>query len=281
MHKLDVTAKDGTAISAVAYNVEKNDKKGVVIVSHGFGEHSGIYVDTAERLGQAGYACVLFDQRGHGAPPDDRKNWFGVIENYRHFLDDIASVTVAVRQMAPETPIALYGHSMGGNIVANALLRNDATAYSCAILEAPWLGLLKKYSSPATALAKLLGALSSKLTIVSKLSVNDLTGDPSKTEGYKADPLYHNRISFRMFAGINDGCAYAIDNAARLPVPVFLAYAGKDRIISNQATLDFAANAGDMVTVMEYDSCHAIHNDLKRDEYYRDAIAFLDKYCLV
>ena len=37
---------------------------------------------------------------------------------------------------------------------------------------------------------------------------------------------------------------------------------------------------GLMPTVMEYDSCHSIHNDMKSGEYYKDMIAFLDERCL-
>jgi len=275
---ISITAKDGVSVNALVFNSADGDAKGVVIISHGFGEYSGLYVEVAQRLAQAGYACILFDQRGHGKPPDDRKKWFGVIPGYQSFLDDIAAAVNSAGQLAPGAPVALYGHSMGGNIVINALLRGVAGC-SCAVLEAPWLGLYKEFNPLVTGLAKAAGKISAKLTVVNNLKPSALTSDPERAELYVNDPLYHGHISFRMFAGIKDGCKYALDNASKLPVPAFLAYASNDKVLDNQMTLRFAAEAGDMVTLREYDSRHAIHNDVKRDEFLNDAIDFLDKHC--
>ena len=280
MEKIGIKAKDGATIPAIACNFNNISMKGVVIVCYGFGEHSGMYLELADILGNAGYACILYDQRGHGAPPDGHAKWFGIINSYRDFLDDVASVTYEAVRMAPNVPVALYGHSMGGNIVINALLR-DASRYSCAILEAPWLGLYKSPGRMMIAMAGLLGRISPGITLVNKLVVSDLSSDPIRAERYTTDPLYHNIISFRMFTGISGGCRNALANAARLPVPAFLAYASGDRIVCNQSILHFAADAGDMADVREYESCHAIHNDVKREDYFRDMIAFLDAHCTV
>ena len=282
MQRISVTAKDGTAILAEAWNFDKGAIKGIVVISHGFGEHGAMYAEVAETLGGAGYACLLFDQRGHGAPPGTPpellKKHFGVTPGYECLLDDIVSVTVAARQMAPDAPVALYGHSMGGNIVANTLLR-DPGGYSCAVLEAPWFGLHKEHSPLIVGFARLAGKLSPQLATVNKLKPEALTSLPGRMEAYISDPLYHGRISFRLFTGVKNGCANAIKNAPSLSVPLFLAYAENDTVLSNEATLRFAAGAGGAATVRGYDSRHAIHNDKDRDRYFSDVIGFLDKYC--
>jgi len=275
MEKISIAAKDGAAISALACNIGASGNKGTVVVCHGFGEHAGMYRELAGILGQGGYASILFDQRGHGAPPVGRKNWFGITPSYDCFLDDVASVTEAAKLASPGLPVALYGHSMGGNIVINAILR-EPSGYFCAVLEAPWLELNRKLSSVVIRFSKIAGKLSPWLTTMNKLKPGALTSDPERAEHYIIDPLYHGRISFRMFNGISAGCANALNNASRLAIPVFVAYAGNDKVLCNDATLRFAREAGDMATVMEYDSRHAIHNDTKRDEYFRDMIGFLD-----
>lgn len=278
MKNIHITAKDGADISAIYCDPEESSAKGVVVICHGFGEHLGMYLETAGRLGQAGYASIIFDQRGHGAPPVGKRNRFGVIPGYQSFLDDVASVTEEARRVEPNLPVALYGHSMGGNIVANALLRNSPIEYSCAVLESPWLGLYKRYSPLIIGIGWLMGHISPNLAIINKLVPASLTSDPERMEVYINDQLYHGRISFRMFTGINDSCSYALKNAASIHIPVFIAYAGEDRVLDNDKTLRFAAAAGDMVTVKEYGSRHAIHNDVKRDEYFRDVIEFLDSH---
>ena len=185
----------------------------------------------------------------------------------------------AAKQMAPNVPVALYGHSMGGNIIINALLRG-ASGYACAVLEAPWLGLLKEPNALTVCIARFLGWISPKPTTQNKLNPNALTSDPERAKVYVDDALYHGTISFRMFTGIKNGCAFAIANAAKTPIPTFLAIAANDKVLCNDAILRFADNAGDALTVKEYDSRHAIHNDVKHEELFRDVVAFLDKYCV-
>jgi lysophospholipase len=288
MRKIQIKAKDGATINVIVYDTEQT-AKGVVIICYGFGEHAEMYTELAEHLECSGYASILFDQRGHGAPPDDKKNWFGIIRNYQDFLDDIDTVTDEAEKLLPGIPIAIYGHSMGGNIAANALLRNrngvdsggggGKSRYACAVFESPWLGLSNGPSAFLTTFIRLASHIIPNMTITNKLVVSDISGDPSREESYTADPLYHNTISFRLFTGINNGCKFALANASRFPVPLYLAYAVKERSVNNKAILQFAADAGDKVTLREYESCHAIHNDVKREELFSNMIAYLDANC--
>ena len=301
--QLGARATDGATVDALLCRDEHRPIKGIVVVSHGFGEHSGSYDELTQRLAQAGYASVVFSQRGHGADVVDNgklrvdngsgagdgeasradakaKDLRGVIADYDCFLDDIDAVSAAAKQYAPNVPIALYGHSMGGNIIANYLLRENRNSAVCAILESPWFGLENEVSPLVSFMAKVLGRLSPNIAIVNKLSPDDITGDVSKADWIRNDPLYHNRISLRMFAGINKGCANALANASKLTTPTFLAFAARERIVSNRAIAEFTSAAGKNVTPKEYDSCHAIHNDVRRDLLFQDIIEFLDAHCL-
>ena len=276
--KLNVLAGDGEKITVLFNTEDSLPIKCVVIIIHGFGEHAGSYTELIERLAQSGCASAIFNLRGHGMPPptDGEKDKRGIIPSYKRFLDDIDDVTAAVKQRMPSIPVALYGHSMGGNIAANYLIRRGQSAFFCAVLEAPWLGLYKEVNPAVTWLAKLIGRFSPNIAIFNKLPPDEVTGDAQKAEAMKNDPLYHNRISLRLFASIVDGCKYALANTAKLTLPTLVAYAGRDRIVSNKAIGQFIAAAGENVTKKEYDSCHAIHNDMQRETYFQDVINFLE-----
>ena len=290
--QMDIRTDDGAVINIIFSNDDTQPAKGAVIVIHGFGEHSGSYNELIEKLVAAGYACAIFNQRGHGAlnlgvgnqgnktknAGSRQKDMRGIIPSYQCFLDDIDAVSAAVKQHAPDMPVALYGHSMGGNIVINYLLKQNHADYSCAVLESPWLGLYKKVNPLVTVLANILGRLSPKIAIINKLSPNDITSDSAKADFIRNDHLYHNRISMRMITGIIDGCKYALENASKLTIPVYLASAGNDRIVSNRAIEEFTGAAGSNVTLKVYDSCHAIHNDTEREALYQDVISYLDEY---
>ncbi|MCL2695817.1 MAG: lysophospholipase [Clostridiales bacterium] len=282
--RITIKAKDGALISALACNRNEPSVRGLVLICHGFGEHSGSYHELMERLAAAGYASLIFDQRGHGelSEPDHkkRKKRLGVIPGYQSFLDDIDDVTAEIRRRLPNVPLALYGHSMGGNIAANYLLSRAQDDFSCVILESPWFGLTNSPNSFVIGLAKVLGTLSPKFAIYNKLTHTDITADEKQVGKIASDPLYHNRISMRMFAGIHKGCRYAVENAARLSVPTLLAYAGGERIVSNPAIAAFHSACGPHVIAREYPSCHAIHNDSAKEKLYADIISFLNAHCL-
>jgi len=276
---LEVKAKDGTVIPTITYHINDDTKKAVVIVSHGFGEHSGSYREHAQRLWQGGYASVILDQRGHGKPPEGQDKWHGTIPHYQCFIDDIVSVTEAVREMMPDIPIALYGHSMGGNIVLNVLLSlppEQAKEYFCAVVESPWLGLYDPINPVLFVLIKIMNLISPDFRTHRKLNNDDISSDKERNQGYDNDPLYHGFISVRMINGIIGACKYALKNAARLPVKTYLAYAKHERIVLNDAIFEFINKAGKMLTAIEYDSNHAIYNDVCREQYCRDVIAYFD-----
>ena len=301
MKQLEIRARDGSTITA-GYSADENMPiKGVVAISHGFGEHIGYYRELAQQLEQRGYANIVFDQRGHGklgfadnvdsdesaalgkkqneklkSTDKKRKKMQGVIPSYQCFLDDLGDVAAAAKQMAPDVPTILYGHSMGGNIVLNYLLENQQSDYACAVLEAPWLGLYVNISPLITGIAKIIGGLSPRVAVINKLSPGDLTGDATKADRFVNDPLYHNRISMRMLAGVVSGCENAISNAQKIKTPIFIASAKNDRIVSNDAIALFIENVGSSVTAKQYDSRHAIRNDTQRETYYHDMLDYLD-----
>lgn len=282
MNEFTVKAKDGALIQGFADGLDAPLLKGIVVVCHGFGEHGGSYHELAENLAQAHYACIRFDQRGHGGFQTDaekRKKLQGIIPDYEYFLDDLGTVCQELREQYPTIPIVLYGHSMGGNIVVNYLLRRTQTDITAAVLESPWLGLYKDFSPLLKKVARFAGNLMPQLAIVNKLVLSDITADPVKIAEMKDDPLYHNRISLKMFTGINEGCEYALKHAAQLTVPVYLTYAQQEKIVSNSAIKQFADHCPEILTVKSYESCHAIHNDRESEQYYQDVITFLDRHC--
>ena len=274
-----IIAKDGAEIPVVTFNIDDESKKAIVIVCHGFGEHAESYLEFAELLWQGNYASIILDQRGHGKPPAGSKKWHGQIPNYQCFVDDVISVTEYIKEQKPNTPIAIYGHSMGGNIVVNTLLKisaEQAKEYYSAILESPWFELTPPISPTMRHLIMHLSQIIPRFRTHRKLNHGQISSDEEKSKSYAKDPNYHGFISMRMIDGILKGCDYALSNAEKMPVKTYLAYAENEMIVSNKEMLEFVEKAGDIVTVKMYESNHAIHNDINQIPYCKDLIEFLD-----
>jgi alpha-beta hydrolase superfamily lysophospholipase len=234
----------------------------VVLTVHGFGEHHGGYHALGSFFCENGYAAVAYDQRGHG---EGYINSRGVFESYGLLLDDVADMRTQAGKWFPGLPVALYGHSMGGNVAVNYILKRGEEGFTKLILETPWLRLYKPpLPKPLLVLGSLIGKLSHKPAAVSKLDPDAVTRNRQVNEAMAADELYHNRLSFRIFSQITEAGEYALKNADKLTMPTLLFCAGADTIVSPDAIKEFARAARDNVRLhVEAEGYHALHNDIE------------------
>ena len=271
---LTVAAGDGQKLRTAVFTPDEEIKvAGVIHMIHGFGEHIGNYISTAEFFAKNGYAFVIHDQRGFGEEWDGKK---GVTPGYGFFLTDIDDVLNFIAENFSGAPVFMYGHSMGGNIAVNYFLRRARSGYRKLILESPWLRLFKPPAPHLIALAKILGAISNKITITTELKTDELTRDKAAADKLMSDTAYHNHISFRLFTQIAAAAKYANENAPELSVPTLLLNAGNDRVVSPAVIREFAGKTGDNVIYKEYsDGYHQLHNDIIKDEVLNDILSFL------
>jgi alpha-beta hydrolase superfamily lysophospholipase len=256
-----IKAPDGTAIITARF-VPAGQARGVVLTVHGFGEYNAGYHALGRFFCENGYAAVTYDQRGHG---EGNVNSRGVFASYNLLLDDVDTMRGQASKWFPGLPLVLFGHSMGGNVAVNYILKRGQNGFAKLILETPWFRLFKPpLPAPLLFLGRLIGKISHKPAAVSKLNPDDITRNAEHNRQTNADTLYHNRLSFRIFSQITDAGEYALQNAAKLTMPTLLICAGQDKIVSPDAIKEFAAASNDNVAFhLESEGYHALHNDIE------------------
>jgi alpha-beta hydrolase superfamily lysophospholipase len=256
-----VKSPDGAAVITARFAPEGN-ARGVVLIVHGFGEYNAGYHALGRFFCENGYAAVVYDQRGHG---EGYVNSRGVFASYDLLLDDVDFMRRKTVEWFPGLPLILFGHSMGGNVAVNYILKRGQNGFTKLIMETPWFRLFKPpLPAPLLYIGKLIGKLSHKPAAVSKLNPDDITRNAEHNEKTNADTLYHNRLSFRIFSQIADAGEYALRNAGKLTIPALLICAGQDKIVSPEAVKAFAAASNDNVAFhLESEGYHALHNDIE------------------
>ena len=281
----NINMHDGETVKTVRFEPE-NPPVGVIQMLHGFGEYSELYAGLANMFTDHNFACVIHDQRGHGEMPGlsekQREKKLGVAKNYGYFLKDIDVIRDKIDEWYPDLPVFLYGHSMGGNIALNYLLKHSRNKYKKVILETPWLRLYENQNPVVLFMARIIGCLSYKLIYHTKLNIDSISRDKEFTEKLKEDTqkkekLYHDSLSFRLITQIFDAGEYAISNANQIKLPVLLLCAGKDTIVSPDAIREFYENSNkNTVQFEEYpESYHALHNDLNKAEAFDKMLSFV------
>ena len=144
--------------------------KAVVCLIHGVGEHSSRYAHVAQFMNKHHFAVSTFDHRGHGKSHGKR----GHIPCCETVLTDIEDCLNLAGEKYPRTPLFLYGHSMGGNLVINYGLRRQPVL-SGIIATAPMLRLAFRPSKFKKITANLLIRLWPTLRRSARASVSACT----------------------------------------------------------------------------------------------------------
>jgi alpha-beta hydrolase superfamily lysophospholipase len=263
--------RDGLDIHGLGW--EPDGKiKAVVSLVHGQGEHTARYRNVAAALTRAGYALFGFDQRGHGKSGGPR----GHTPSYDHLMDDVEDLLKQSAQRYPGLPQFLYGHSFGGNEVLNFAIRRKPTLAGV-IATGPWLKLAFEPPAFKVALGRIMNNIAPGFTQASGLEVAALSRDPKVVDAYVNDPLVHDKISARQFLSIRDAGVWALEHAAEFSLPLLLMHGGADRIVSADATREFAHKGRKNITLQIWDEWyHEIHNEPEQVEVFKTMIIWMD-----
>ena len=244
-------------------------------IVHGLGEHSGRYHDWTASFCQAGIEVVAFDLIGHGHSGGPR----GHVSDYELLLDDIALLVRELESHEDARPRWLYGHSLGGNLVLNYVLRRNP-ALSGVIATSPLL--LPAHPPPLwkRMLAAVLNRFYPHATFSTAIDPADLSHDPQAVQRYREDPLVHDRVSVRLGVQMLAAGRWALEHADRLALPTLLMHGMGDRITSPAASLNFADRAGSICTVKLWpDLYHELQWEIDRTQVQAAILDWLRQHC--
>ena len=107
-----------------------------IVFVHGLGEHINRYTAWAESFNREKIGFTGLDLPGHGSS-DGRR---GHIISYL-LTDEMLDILLKhIKSTFPGKPVFIYGHSLGGGIVLDYLLRKKPVVKG-AIVTSPWLKL--------------------------------------------------------------------------------------------------------------------------------------------
>ena len=280
--------------------------RGIVHINHGLAEHAARYARFAKALSAAGYHVFAHDHRGHGftKAPDAPMGRFAEKDGGQKVLDDVLTVRRHASAAHPGLPLIIFGHSMGGLIAMNSVLRNPdglagAAVWNCNF-SAGALGLLAKLilagermflgsDVPSMVLPKLTFGDWAKKETDGRTAFDWLSRDQTEVDKYVADPLCGWNGSVSMWQDIFTFVFKGADDASFANVPKSLPFNLHGS--AHDASTDFGKAllqlAGRMrkigftrVTLdLHSDDRHECLNDLNRDDVTTAFIAWLHRIC--
>ncbi|WP_237060178.1 alpha/beta hydrolase [Microbulbifer sediminum] len=204
---------------------------GVVVISHGLGEHGGRYRRLAKSLNSAGYSVYAPDHYGHGLSAGGR----GHIDDFARYSQHLHDFIRIVQRDNPDRPLHLLGHSMGGVIACGCVVRFGGV--DSLVLSAPGFRGCREPGAVERFLIRGLAAVVPRLSLSNRLDPHDLTHDQVVVKDYLADDLVHDRVSMRWFTTFLREREFLFSRLDRITVPCLLLLPRGDRMVDSDTTL--------------------------------------------
>ncbi|NLE34252.1 MAG: alpha/beta hydrolase [Bacteroidales bacterium] len=245
--------------------------RAIILLVHGLGEHAGRYSTWGERFNETGVTLRAFDLPGHG---HSEGRW-GVVPSPEKVYDTIDTLLGEIGREFPGIPLFLYGHSLGGGIVLNYLIRRmpDVTG---AIVTSPWVILSESPPALKLLLANVAGQLMPGMTQPSGLKTEYLSRDPEVVTAYRHDPLVHGLISAGLYRWMSDAAEETLSRAGEITVPLLLAHGRNDMITSPSGSVRVADAAPKATLKLWDEGYHELHNDLLKDDHFDFITEWMD-----
>jgi len=197
----------------------------VVVLVHGYAEHSTRYEPTARRLARDGYAVQTLDLRGHGR--SEGKRCF--IRAFAEYLTDVEAALLTAERAWPDRPVFLMGHSMGGLI--SALFVLDRTVpVSGLVVSAPSVMLGRDFSPLKASVSEVLGRVLPSFPTV-RFRAESLSRDAGVVQAYRDDRLvFHGRTPARTASEIIRAIRSVQGRMDRIELPLLVVHGGQDQV---------------------------------------------------
>lgn len=241
---------------------ETKEAKANLILIHGAGEHIGRYNHWASYFNEQKINFFGTDHYGHGRSTGKR----GHLPDYSIYLDEVKLLIQKVRLEHPNLPLILYGHSLGGNIVLNWIIKNGLS-FDFAIISAPWIRLNLVPPKWKINLMNFLGGLLPALSQKNELNPSWLSRDSKVVENYINDPLVHNEITLSAAKTLFERAEFLNSYNKQINAKVLIIHGLFDQITDPVASKEFSERTG--IDFYGADGLfHEVHNEPEQEEIF-------------
>ncbi len=236
--EVETTTADGVRLRGLLWSVDA--PRGVVVISHGFGEHASAYERIAVDLNRrVGVDVVGFDYRGHGRSPGAR----GVLRRYEELVDDLLAGIEWASRHRPGLTRFLLGHSNGGQVALRVAAARPRSVDGV-IVSNPALRIKLRVPRWKILVGRALGKMVPTLTFASRIRPEVLTRDPVAAAAIRGDALRHARMGPTFFFGLVAGGARLIEQAERITTPTVFIIGGADAVVDPLAAREMFDRLG-------------------------------------
>jgi acylglycerol lipase len=246
---------------------------GAVLYHHGIQSHCGWYERSAERLCAAGFAVMQFDRRGCGRNEADR----GHAESADQLIRDAA---LAGEELLRRTGVGSYhvvGVSWGGKLAVAAYVQHSDPVLSLSLVTP---GLFPRVGVSGAVMARIGFSMLYEPRKAFDIPLNDaelFTSDPGWQRFIATDRLTLRQCTAGFYLASRRMDRVVNRLAEMAAVPLHLMLAGDERIVDNDATVEFVRRLSwpDRRITWYREARHSLEFEAASGEYFSDLADFI------
>lgn len=232
--------------------------KAVVQIMHGFGEHSGRYLNVVNELVLRGYVVYANDHRGHGKSEGIQL----YVKKFQDFIEDEKIFFNLINEKEPDLPHFILGHSMGSTIA-----ELYAVTYPEKIQGLVLSGVaiqMGAVSGVMKALLKFFGLLAPKMRITMDLAPQ-LSHDPEVVKAYREDPLVFKRPTLKLGIEFTNNLTKARKLLGQIKIPILVQSGSEDKAMLGAEKFNDLLTVEDKTVKIYPGLFHEVYNELEDD----------------
>lgn len=305
MQEFTYLSSDGkTTLGASLWLPQQEPYRGIVQICHGMVEHMGRYEWLAGQLTDKGYIVCGDDHLGHGRSADNQTlGYFGERDGWCHLVEDEHLLRLLMQKQYPSLPYYLLGHSMGSFITREYITQYAAglKGYICCGTSGrnPLIGFALVLSNVMVALqgGKHIGRLLNRLAFQNYNRHFGEVGHRRRMAfsrcGSVSSLCQRSQMSFHLYqrrfprfiplAPSRQRKQWSNRVPKELPI---LILSGEEDPVGNygkgvRQVYGWLKESGIHALQLKLypEARHELHNELNRDEFVEDVLAFLSCHC--
>ncbi|MCM3670691.1 lysophospholipase [Mesobacillus maritimus] len=253
----------------------KGQPKGIVLVLHGFGDHSGGMQNICASLVKKHFLVYALDLRGHGRSSGKR----GYIQSWKEFRGDLHEFRRFAVTEQPELPLFIVGHSMGG-VIALEYVIDHQEGLDGVVAISP--GISYELTRFERIGVYLLGKIKPDFPITKSGNFPLDSKDPTLREKYNPEGLRHNTATPGLGRGLMEAVSRIVEEAEEIKTPFLLQYGLDDKITPPAKLRRFynQVSSEDKMLVEYNNTKHRPFDEVGKDKMLLDLTGWLDQKVL-
>ncbi|HET7434299.1 MAG TPA: alpha/beta hydrolase [Thermoanaerobaculia bacterium] len=262
-----LTAADGIVLAVEDHPVASPRAR--VVIVHGYAEHLGRYAALVQRLVAEGFACHLFDLRGHGHSG-------GVAAHVARFDDYLSDLRLVIARVRDDVPLILLAHSLGG-LIALRYVQTEPNAANALAVSSPFLHPGFAVPAAKRLLAQIASWCAPTLPFDTGLDAEWLSTDESVVAAYQNDPLVLRKTTPRWFTEVEQAQHALIAGASDITLPLLMLLGNEDKIADHELAAEVFTRIGSAdKTLQQYAGYrHEIFNETGRAVVIDDLVKWM------